>query len=211
LFYLKIKENHLKYDVLPKEEEETSTTKEPTENAEIKDEFSDSESFDNIENSMIYEQIFTSLDKEDPDDPVKSEDQGKAKDEVNISKNKRKLIKKEIELEKETNEEYILAEASLKMYCDMKCQICKEILTSWNDVKSHFRANHKTPGYLICCERKFNKKIRLLEHISYHLNPEAFKLVYYKTIECHLKPNIVSGSSFLGVKCAINYTRAKKI
>jgi hypothetical protein len=53
-----------------------------------------------------------------------------------------------------------------KMYCD----ICHETLESLREAKSHFKSTHGVEGYLICCERKFKQRYRLVEHVNTHYN-----------------------------------------
>lgn len=73
----------------------------------------------------------------------------------------------------------ILDENSRRLlgYVDMKCDICIEDLyfESFTDVKMHFGSIHNQNGYIICCNRKFRRIGRLLQHCTWHDNPEAFK------------------------------------
>jgi hypothetical protein len=53
-----------------------------------------------------------------------------------------------------------------RMYCD----VCHESLESLRDAKAHYKASHGTEGYLICCERRFKQRCRLVEHVNTHYN-----------------------------------------
>lgn len=52
----------------------------------------------------------------------------------------------------------------------MNCDICNELLDSLRDAKAHFKLAHGLEGYLICCERKFRQRCRLVEHVNTHYN-----------------------------------------
>jgi hypothetical protein len=58
----------------------------------------------------------------------------------------------------------------IKETAQMYCEICQESLESLRDAKSHFKVAHETEGYLICCDRKFKQRCRLVEHVNTHYN-----------------------------------------
>jgi hypothetical protein len=53
-----------------------------------------------------------------------------------------------------------------RMYCD----VCHESVESLRDAKAHYKAAHGTEGYLICCDRRFKQRCRLVEHVNTHYN-----------------------------------------
>lgn len=53
---------------------------------------------------------------------------------------------------------------------EMYCELCSEQLDSLRDAKSHYKLSHGTRGYIICCERRFNQRCRLVEHVNTHFN-----------------------------------------
>lgn len=53
---------------------------------------------------------------------------------------------------------------------NMKCDICLELMDSLRDAKAHFKLMHGLDGYLVCCERKFRQRCRLVEHVNTHYN-----------------------------------------
>lgn len=53
---------------------------------------------------------------------------------------------------------------------NMFCDVCREPLDSLRDAKSHFKQTHATEGYIICCDRKFKQRCRLVEHVNTHFN-----------------------------------------
>lgn len=67
----------------------------------------------------------------------------------------------------------------LLKYIQMKCAICSDerIFDSFSDVQVHFLDAHNQSGYIICCNRKFRRIGRVLQHCTWHDNPEAFKYV----------------------------------
>lgn len=66
--------------------------------------------------------------------------------------------------------------AKIHEYFNMKCEFCSDVeFKSWLIARQHYAKVHNTDGYLVCCGRKFHKRCRILEHIDYHLNPEAMR------------------------------------
>jgi hypothetical protein len=66
---------------------------------------------------------------------------------------------------------------NLLQFFKMQCDLCDRKFKSWNDAKNHYREQHEIKGYLVCycCNEKFNILFRILDHIAYCINPEAFK------------------------------------
>lgn len=64
----------------------------------------------------------------------------------------------------------------LLKYVQLKCDICSDRkFHSFSDVQRHFWAEHDQNGYVRCCNRKFRRLARILQHCQWHENPEAFK------------------------------------
>lgn len=57
----------------------------------------------------------------------------------------------------------------------MDCDICGAQLTSYADARAHHRASHQQNGYLVCCNKKFYKLYRIMQHCTWHIDPDAFK------------------------------------
>ena len=53
---------------------------------------------------------------------------------------------------------------------NMLCDLCSIPLESLRDAKSHFKHAHQIEGYLMCCNRKFRQRCRLVEHVNTHYN-----------------------------------------
>lgn len=62
----------------------------------------------------------------------------------------------------------------------MKCELCDSTFNVFRDCKAHYRIHHDMDGYLSCCNLKYFKRVRLVEHIQRHINPNGFKYVHYK-------------------------------
>lgn len=62
-------------------------------------------------------------------------------------------------------------------YIQMKCDICSDEheFDNYADVRLHFLEAHNQKAYFICCNRKFTRLGRLLQHCKFHEDPEAFK------------------------------------
>lgn len=56
----------------------------------------------------------------------------------------------------------------------MKCELCDCGFNVFRDCKSHYRSDHDMEGYLFCCDTKYHKRVRLVEHIQRHIYPNGF-------------------------------------
>lgn len=65
----------------------------------------------------------------------------------------------------------------LLKYIEMKCDICcdERVFEAFSDIQNHFLDVHQQNGYVMCCNRKFRRIGRVLQHCTWHENPEAFK------------------------------------
>jgi hypothetical protein len=69
-------------------------------------------------------------------------------------------------------------ESSIKEYCKMECVQCANVsFSKWLELKKHYRDEHQIPGYVFCCNKKFERQVKLLEHIAWHMNPEVFRYI----------------------------------
>lgn len=73
---------------------------------------------------------------------------------------------------KQKNSMNTTADDDLKIQetANMFCDICQQPLESLKDAKSHYKLMHGTLGYIVCCNRKFKQKCRLVEHVNTHYN-----------------------------------------
>ncbi|XP_058811210.1 transcription factor grauzone-like [Topomyia yanbarensis] len=75
-----------------------------------------------------------------------------------------------------TPEDIAVQEALIRQFVSFNCTRCDFIGDSFTTLVSHCKKAHKTAsGAVICCERRFGKRLRLYEHCLRHLNPDHFK------------------------------------
>ncbi|XP_028899362.2 zinc finger protein 845-like [Zeugodacus cucurbitae] len=55
------------------------------------------------------------------------------------------------------------------------CCICQIPLQHFKHLKSHFRKEHQTSGYVLCCGKKLPERRLLIDHIHFHEDPDYFK------------------------------------
>lgn len=66
-------------------------------------------------------------------------------------------------------------EAKLIDYFQMSCDLCMHRFVSWNDARSHYLDQHNVlKPFLRCCNRKYFLRSRIIEHISWHVDPSSF-------------------------------------
>uniref|UniRef100_A0A1I8PJK1 Transcription factor grauzone n=1 Tax=Stomoxys calcitrans TaxID=35570 RepID=A0A1I8PJK1_STOCA len=61
-------------------------------------------------------------------------------------------------------------------FSKLECDICQESQATFTSLKEHFSKTHNEgPGYIVCCQRKFFKRYRLVDHVRKHLHAKALK------------------------------------
>ncbi|XP_050101601.1 transcription factor grauzone-like [Anopheles aquasalis] len=63
----------------------------------------------------------------------------------------------------------------LKQFYSMTCEICSVQLKSFLLLQRHCREVHNQRGYVECCDRKFYRRFKLIDHLSLHTTPDAFR------------------------------------
>jgi hypothetical protein len=54
---------------------------------------------------------------------------------------------------------------------NMFCDTCSAPFESLRDARIHYKQAHNiSEGYIVCCQRKFKQKCRLVEHVNTHYN-----------------------------------------
>ncbi|XP_055535177.1 transcription factor grauzone-like [Wyeomyia smithii] len=66
-------------------------------------------------------------------------------------------------------------DAKIAEHCNLQCEECALCFVNFLEFKRHFREVHQTRAFITCCNRKFSKRFRLVEHVTRHINPNAFK------------------------------------
>ncbi|KAG4078967.1 hypothetical protein HA402_010919 [Bradysia odoriphaga] len=57
----------------------------------------------------------------------------------------------------------------------MQCDLCAEPYALFRDAQLHHLKAHNQAGYLYCCDRKFFKMYKAVQHCIWHDDPESFK------------------------------------
>lgn len=64
----------------------------------------------------------------------------------------------------------------------MNCDLCLHQFDSWNDARTHYLDKHNVfKPFLRCCNRKFSLRSRIIEHITWHMDPSAFQYVDWES------------------------------
>lgn len=63
-----------------------------------------------------------------------------------------------------------IVDEQIRTFFDMNCDVCDCNFKTFMEAKLHYRKKHKQIGYLICCEEKFIKRFKILDHVALHLN-----------------------------------------
>ncbi|TMW39965.1 hypothetical protein DOY81_014955, partial [Sarcophaga bullata] len=58
---------------------------------------------------------------------------------------------------------------------DIVCELCNTNFETFAALRHHFAGVHKQWGYVVCCNKKFFNRTRLVDHIHSHFNPDLFK------------------------------------
>lgn len=68
-----------------------------------------------------------------------------------------------------------MEDAQIREYFKMMCDMCNFEFSTFLEARSHYRKIHNINGYISCCKRKFIRRGTILEHVTHHLNPDAYK------------------------------------
>lgn len=128
--------------------------------------------FDEDENEEVDET------KDSDDDVEEGEDDGDVEEgddddddektsKVTITK---KRLRRRLKLEDIAQVDKLIA-----TYCNMHCDQCTLTFDTFNELQLHSSSKHKRRAYVFCCDRRFNTRIRLYEHVQCHANPEQFQ------------------------------------
>lgn len=67
-------------------------------------------------------------------------------------------------------------EEKISEFFDLRCAECAIAFPTFAKLKFHQKAvhNHKE-GFVYCCNKKLNRRAKLVEHMNFHLNPELLR------------------------------------
>lgn len=108
-------------------------------------------------------------------------------------------------------------DAKIRKFFQITCEICSDDVEfdTFRTAKEHCRKVHKTQFYLMCCGTKYPKRSMLLEHIQYHVDPEAHRCErcnkIFRSIEAlktHVKIHAPSRSKLKCGSCSKLYSTA---
>lgn len=64
----------------------------------------------------------------------------------------------------------------IRDFFDLTCKMCEFRSITFVAVKLHYRQVHLIKrGFVSCCDKKFFRRGRILEHIAWHGNPNSFR------------------------------------
>lgn len=97
--------------------------------------------------------------------------------------NKRKMAtaKKELPVdERHYTAQELEMESKTAEYFHMNCDLCLHQFSCWNDARTHYLDRHNIlKPFLRCCNRKFFLRSRIIEHVTWHVDPSSFQYVYF--------------------------------
>lgn len=60
-------------------------------------------------------------------------------------------------------------------FYQMTCDVCSFLAEDYRSLLTHFKKEHKRKAFIVCCKRKLVSKKALLNHITFHSDPNAFR------------------------------------
>lgn len=89
-----------------------------------------------------------------------------------------KKIASIIEYKQADDNESFVDDSLILRWCQMQCELCHETFQQFYDIKMHYQNVHNENGFVMCCKKKFFRRVRLMEHAVKHMNPDAFRFYY---------------------------------
>ncbi|XP_055522409.1 zinc finger protein 729-like [Wyeomyia smithii] len=84
-----------------------------------------------------------------------------------------KLLKKRVRPRKRPPQP--ISEQVIAQHINLECDSCAQKFDSFNDLQRHSTTEHNKLSYVFCCDFKFCRKPRLIDHLLYHMNPGSFQ------------------------------------
>uniref|UniRef100_A0A1B0D5V3 Uncharacterized protein n=1 Tax=Phlebotomus papatasi TaxID=29031 RepID=A0A1B0D5V3_PHLPP len=60
-------------------------------------------------------------------------------------------------------------------FVNLNCELCTASFTVFEDLKQHYCDAHSQVGYVRCCNTRFERRQRLVEHVHFHVDPKSFE------------------------------------
>lgn len=64
----------------------------------------------------------------------------------------------------------------------LDCDLCGQKFQKFLSLNRHYKIKHKVRGYVTCCEKKFNRRFKIIQHLQYHRDPKTFRCKVCKKI-----------------------------
>ncbi|XP_055685229.1 transcription factor grauzone-like isoform X2 [Lutzomyia longipalpis] len=81
----------------------------------------------------------------------------------------------EVEINRRNPEDLAEEDEKIRIFFQLQCSTCEESFEKLQELSNHSRRVHKKEAYLVCCEKKLNTREKIVNHLNYHTNPDAFK------------------------------------
>ncbi|XP_055541722.1 transcription factor grauzone-like [Wyeomyia smithii] len=101
--------------------------------------------------------------------------------EANIEKQKKPYKKRKIKAKSDRPRKAKLTERIaeddqlISKYINAICDSCFAHFATFTELQSHSLASHQRRAYVFCCDKKYNQRTRLYEHVLLHVNPEHYQ------------------------------------
>lgn len=159
----------------PDDQDENSQSQEFINLDELDTILDDDDDEDGVDNNIKNEtDIILSIEEVSDMETVKDEDE-EATIEIDPIPNPEKInVLPELLTKRMTKNK---SDQQIREFVLLCCDLCnnKEQFDTFKELLEHFKNIHQVPGYVICCNKKITRKDRLLNHITNHINPDAFK------------------------------------
>ncbi|XP_058448248.1 uncharacterized protein LOC131428359 [Malaya genurostris] len=172
-FYLEVAHNHRKAEKLAAEENIEVIRKQLQSNT-----FVDNEAIDNSSQTL---QVITAIE----DISIRTETESDCYfEKSSVTKSKRKYVPRKGNVKKErkpisyqvkTTQQLAEEDKIIRTHVQYTCEECVAISPTFTSFQKHVKDTHGTKAFIVCCGRRYYKKVNLLEHVLQLDNPDLFK------------------------------------
>ncbi|XP_053685536.1 transcription factor grauzone-like [Sabethes cyaneus] len=113
---------------------------------------------------------------DEPDETLNTSDRSSKRPRTQKSERKcRKVAEKTRKNTVRSKKEREQENETINSFFQMNCDMCGESFANVVTLKAHFRKQHDTSGYVVCCGKKIYVKSSMINHIALHQDPDAFR------------------------------------